>query len=184
MKREFLEGLELEKDMIDLIMAEHGKTVQTYKASLEETQGVVEAQKEQLQQRDEDLQKLKDKDVTLEDLQKQVQEYEDKYQTQQQEYDSKITGIKKMSEIKLGVTQAGAKNLKAVIALLEPDDIELTDDGIKGLSEQIEELKKSDAYLFDPDREPSGQAVGGGNPNRGEHKPSDAFSQAVEKFTR
>ena len=71
MKREFLEGLELEKDMIDLIMAEHGKTVQTYKASLEETQGVVEAQKEQLTQRDEDLQKLKDKDVTLEDLQKQ-----------------------------------------------------------------------------------------------------------------
>lgn len=184
MKREFLEGLELEKDVIDKIMAEHGKTVQTYKTSLEEVQAEVEVQKEQLTQRDEDLQKLKDKDVTLEDLQKQVQEYEDKYEKQQQEYESQVSDIKKQSEIKLGVTQAGAKNLKAVIALLEQEKIELTGEGIKGLSEQIDKLKESDAYLFELDNEPSGQIVRGGNPDRGGGQLPDAWASAEAKFTK
>ena len=38
MKREFLEGLGLEKDAIDKIMAENGKDIEAGKAKLEEEQ--------------------------------------------------------------------------------------------------------------------------------------------------
>ncbi|MBR4173501.1 MAG: phage scaffolding protein, partial [Clostridia bacterium] len=47
------------------------------------------------------------------------------------------------------IASSGAKNKKAVKALLELDKITLEKDGLKGLSEQIEGLKKSCDYLFE-----------------------------------
>ena len=47
------------------------------------------------------------------------------------------------------LAKSGAKNKKAVKALLELDKITLEKDGLKGLSEQIEGLKKSCDYLFE-----------------------------------
>ena len=47
------------------------------------------------------------------------------------------------------IASSGAKNKKAVKALLELDKITLGDEGLKGLSEQITELKKSCGYLFE-----------------------------------
>lgn len=46
------------------------------------------------------------------------------------------------------ITASGAKNKKAVKALLELDKITLQEDGLKGLSEQLAELKKNSDYLF------------------------------------
>ncbi|HAL63867.1 MAG: phage scaffolding protein [Firmicutes bacterium] len=48
-----------------------------------------------------------------------------------------------------GIAKSGAKNVKAVKALLELEKIGLSDGKMSGLSEQIEELKKSCGYLFD-----------------------------------
>lgn len=47
------------------------------------------------------------------------------------------------------ITKSGAKNKRAVKALLELDKICLEDGVLKGLSEQISELKKSCDYLFE-----------------------------------
>ena len=44
--REFLKGLELDKDKIDTIMAEYGKSVQSYKEQIEELKGKEESYKE------------------------------------------------------------------------------------------------------------------------------------------
>ena len=46
---------------------------------------------------------------------------------------------------------SGAKNEKAVKALLELEKIELADGKLEGLSEQLKELKKNCAYLFNSD---------------------------------
>ena len=46
---------------------------------------------------------------------------------------------------------AGAKNTKAVLALLDLDKVSVDEDGqLFGISEQLEELQKTDAYLFTP----------------------------------
>ena len=61
-------------------------------------------------------------------------------------------GFKKAEEERLlneAIIKSGAKNEKAVKALLELDKITVDKDGVKGLSEQIEGLKKSCDYLFD-----------------------------------
>ena len=47
------------------------------------------------------------------------------------------------------IASSGAKNKKAVKALLELDKITLEEEGLTGLSEQIAALKKSCGYLFD-----------------------------------
>ena len=183
MKRDYLESLGLEKEIIDSIMAEHGKTVQAVKTSLDETEAIVEDLKGQLSQRDEDLKELKDKSASVEELQAKITDYEAKYLEQQEEHETTVSKIRKQSEIKLGVTQAGARNLKAVMALLDDDSIELAEDGIKGLSEQLDSLKESDPYLFEPAKEPSGQAVNPANPTRTDKSGTNAFKKAVEKYT-
>lgn len=47
------------------------------------------------------------------------------------------------------LSKANAKNPKTVKALLQTDKLVFEDSGIKGLDEQLAELKKTDSYLFD-----------------------------------
>lgn len=184
MKREYLESLGLEKNTIDLIMAEHGKTVQAVKSELEAEAAVSTDLKTQLGQRDADLAALKADKASAEDLQTKITDLETKYADQLAEHESTVTRIRKQSEIKLGVTQAGARNLKAVMALLDDDKIELADDGIKGLTEQLEALKENEAYLFE-EAKPLTQTVAGGNPARPPAQTSDGvWKKAVDKFTK
>lgn len=184
MKREYLESLGLEKETIDLIMAEHGKTVQAVKSDLEAEAAVSADLKTQLEQRDADLAALKADKASAEDLQAKITDLETKYADQLAEHESTVARIRKQSEIKLGVTQAGARNLKAVMALLDDDKIELADDGIKGLTEQLEALKENEAYLFE-EAKPFTQTVAGGNPARPPAQTSDGvWKKAVDKFTK
>ena len=48
-----------------------------------------------------------------------------------------------------GVSKSGAKNAKAVKALLELEKIALDEGKLSGFSEQIDQLKKSCGYLFE-----------------------------------
>ena len=50
-----------------------------------------------------------------------------------------------------GIVSSGAKNKKAVAALLELDKISLKDGKLEGFAEQIEKLKESCEYLFATD---------------------------------
>lgn len=184
MKREYLESLGLEKDTIDLIMAEHGKTVQAVKSDLEAETAVSADLKTQLEQRNADLAALKAEKSTAEDLQAKITDLETKYADQLAEHESTVAKIRKQSEIKLGVTQAGARNLKAVMALLDNDKIELSEDGIKGLSEQLEDLKKNESYLFE-EAVPLTQTVAGGNPARPPAPSSESvWKKAADKFIK
>lgn len=49
------------------------------------------------------------------------------------------------------IASSGAKNKKAVKALLELDKISLEEGGLIGICEQLEELKKNCEYLFETD---------------------------------
>ena len=60
---------------------------------------------------------------------------------------------RKEMEIRLGITKAGARNEKAVMALLDTEAIQVEGDGVKGIEEQIKKLQETDAYLFGTDKE-------------------------------
>lgn len=65
--------------------------------------------------------------------------------------DEEIRSIMVNAAVDAALMAAGAKNIIAVKALITGlDEMELSKDGsVKGLVEQIDALKKSDAYLFE-----------------------------------
>lgn len=90
------------------------------------------------------------------------------------EYEGTIETLKKDNEkknydmaLELELTKANAKKTKAVKSLLDLEKIKQKEDGtFDGLNEQLEELKKSDDYLFNTgkvktDYTPSGGSGGG-----------------------
>lgn len=71
--REFLKGLELEKDVIDSIMAEHGKQITSYKEKISNLETNVSNLKDEIKNNESTIKELngtiEEKDKSLENLQ-------------------------------------------------------------------------------------------------------------------
>lgn len=82
-------------------------------------------------------------------------------QEQLKQKDTAVLAARKDAAVQVALTQAKAKNAKAVMALLDADKLELQEDGsVKGLKEALEGLQKSDAYLFEPAKAAASQSSG------------------------
>jgi hypothetical protein len=66
-------------------------------------------------------------------------------------YEEDIKSIKIDNEVEKALTKAGAKNIKAVRALLDLENAEVNENGIVGLSDSIKKLKsgKDTEFLFE-----------------------------------
>lgn len=130
-----------------------------------------------------ELKLVKGEKKTLEDDKKKIEdEYNNfkkgsisqaDYETKKKEIEdnskAEIEKIRLESKIDLAINNAKAKNVKSVKANLDLDKIKLDGDKLLGFDDQIEALKKSDAYLFDIDN-PVNKGVDndGGNPRKNE----------------
>lgn len=131
----------------------------------------------------EELKVIKGEKKTLEDDKKKIEdEYNNfkKGSISQADYEAKkkeiednskaeIEKVRLESKIDLAINNAKAKNVKSVKANLDLNKIKLDGDKLLGFDDQIEALKKSDAYLFDMDN-PINKGVenNGGNPRKNE----------------
>lgn len=150
MKREFLKGLELSEEQINAIMAEHGKDVEASKSQLAELTTETESLKTQIADRDKDIKSLKKDAGDNEGLSKQLTDLQDKYKTDTETLTQQLNQTKLNGALDTVLSGAKARNPKAVKGLLDMDRVKLTDDGkIEGIDDQLEALRKSDAYLFD-----------------------------------
>lgn len=80
--------------------------------------------------------KLKD---IPDDWQQQLKAAQDALETQKTEYEGKLTAASNEASVMAQIYGSGARNVKAVRALI---------DVTKPIDEQLKELRKSDAYLF------------------------------------
>ena len=114
------------------------------------------------------VEQLKASNSGNEDLQKQIDDYKNQLET----VTAERLADRKNAAIELALTQAGAKNITAVKALLKADELEMTDEGVKGLDDKVATLKKDEGYLFqtnDPTPQPKKkQFVAAGNTGGGE----------------
>lgn len=111
-----------------------------------------------------------------EDLQTEIENYKTEIETLNTQ--NEVT--RKQSAIDLALVKVGAKNPKAVNALLDGEKIELTDDGIKGLDEQLEGLQESDGYLFQVAEDDKGpQIQPGGDPNGDDQEEDDSLQEFI-----
>ena len=151
MKTEFLKTLGIvEQSVIDAIMAENGKDINAVKSNTETLTSQIAELQTQLNDRDTQLKDLKKSVKDNEALTNKITELETANANAKTEYESKIAAIQKLHAVESGVRDAKAKNVKAVMALLDMDKITFTDGKIDGLSTQIDALTKGDdtSFLF------------------------------------
>lgn len=177
MNRELLESLGLEKDVVDKVMAEHGKSLQAAKADSATAQTEQEALKAQLEQRNNDLAALKKDSGTSTELQQKLTDLETKYDTETANLQKELEKTKTDSAIDLSLTKSQSRNNKAVRALIDLDKLVMTDSGLDGLDEQLDAIKSEAPYLFEDVSQENGKGspnfVKGGNLN----PPSDLSRQ-------
>ena len=151
MKREFLKGLELADEVIDKIMTEYGKSTEQAKNELAAANTQIKTLQDAVKKFD---------GVDVETLKKTAADWEKKY-------NEDIAALKLSSAVDTTLSSVGARNPKLLKGALDMSKVSLDGENLKGLTEQIEAIKKTDAYLFNEEGKPSvsGAVPGGGKPN-------------------
>ena len=156
MTRKQLEELGLTKEQADRVIEINGGDIENAKGNFEERIKALESEKgelsNQITDRDGQLETLRKSAGDNESLTRQIAELQNANKTAKEEYEARINQMNIDFAVQKALTGAKAKNVKAVMALLDLTDAKLNEDGtVKGLSEQIEKLTKAEdsKFLFD-----------------------------------
>ena len=163
--REFLNGLELEKETVDSIMAEHGKLVTKDK----ETIGALN-------------QRISDLTTELETTKTNSSSELEKLKTDSQKTIDDLTnsfnGEKKLFAIEKELFKVKAKDNRDVINNLDLSKIDYKDNTLSGLDEQLKEIKEKKAYLFEEEIKPIASGLPHGN-SKGEDLTDENKRRAI-----
>lgn len=185
MKTEFLKSLGItEQTTIDAIMAENGKDVNSAKGETTKLETQVSDLQNQLKDRDTQLSELKTSVKNNEELTNKITELENANKDAKTKYETKIAEMQKTHATESEVRNYKAKNVKAVMALLDHGKIDYKDGALTGIKEQLDELVKSDVYLFetvDTKTPPSGTVPSNPPANGGNAPTSTSLADAVAK---
>ena len=120
------------------------------------------------------LEELKKQAKGNEEFTSQIQELQNKLA----ESESKNKEIALDNAIKLDIVKANVKDVDVAAMLVDKSKLELTDDGVKGLKEQLDSLKELKAYLF---QEEKNDGIGGsmGNHARKNNENSNSKSDLM-----
>lgn len=150
MKREFLEGLGLEKEVIDKIMTENGNDINKAKSDYDEMKIQLNTANNTIKERDKQIESLKK--VDAEALQAEITKLQEENKEATKKYQSDLKDIKLTNAIKLAI--AGKVHDEDMAAsLFDKSKLVLTDEGkVAGLDEQLEVIKKDKGFLFKTDK--------------------------------
>lgn len=98
--------------------------------------------------RDEQLETLKKSSGDVEALKKSIEELQGKNAADKSEYEAKVKQVQINAAVEAALLGAGAKNTKAVKALLDLQNAEIEGDGVKGLADQIKKLQTEEGTKF------------------------------------
>lgn len=152
--RDFLKELGIEGDNLEKIMAEYGKS-HTESADLQKKVDDLTEQNSSLQSqiddRDKQLTEIKRSAGDNEELKNKIKSLQDENKQTAESYQTKLTAQRKNFKIESALRDAGANDVVTVLPLLDQDIIKLDEkDEVTGLKEQLEKIKESHDYLFQP----------------------------------
>lgn len=151
MKREFLEGLGLEKDTIDKIMTENGNDINREKAKADEYKSQLDTAKQTLKGFE---------GVDVAKLQGEITKLNTDLANKDADYQKKIADMEFSSVLDSAITDSKAKNVKAVRALLDLETLKASKNQSDDIKKAIEDVKSKNDYLFEGTNIPGS----GGNP--------------------
>lgn len=165
MKRKFLEDLGLDKSIVDQIMQENGNDINKAKSDYEDIKVQLETARNTIKERDTQIENLKQVDgealqAEITKLQKENKEATDKYTNDLKE-------LKLNNAIKLAINDK-VFNEDIAASLFDKSKLVLDDDGkVIGIDEQLENIKKENAFLFKTGKvETPYNPIGGNNPTQ------------------
>lgn len=167
MKTEELKELGLTDEQIKEVFRLHGLEINDHQELKENNQTLAkenEGLKESLSEANSTLENFKDKDLDIEEIKKQVDDYKTKFEESEAKRQQEIEAMKLDNTIDVSLLKSGVKNAKAVRALLDMDNLKTSKNLNDDLENQINALKESDSYLFDIEQEDSkSKFMGKGN---------------------
>jgi DNA repair exonuclease SbcCD ATPase subunit len=174
--KELLKKAGIEEGKLDGVIADIGKELPKYFIPKDKYNEAAEAKKKleaDIQERDKQLEQLKNAAGNSEELKAQIEQLQAENQKAAEEWQAKMAQMQLDFALERALTAAKAKNAKAVKALLDMDKVKLDGDQLLGLDDQLKAIKESDAYLFgESGRVGSGtNPPGAGNPEVNPWKP-------------
>lgn len=135
-----------------------------------------------VKERDKQLEDVKKSTGDNEELKKQIEQLQEDNKAAKQKHEADIKQMQINNAVQSALKDAGAKNVKAAIALLKDmDKAEVAEDGtVKGLAEQIKSLQESESYLFNT--EPPKNTISGASPASGGSQTPGAESSWATKL--
>lgn len=164
MERKTLEEMGLEKDQINTIMSDFGKTVNGLKEQVDTLTAERDSFKKQVNESNKQLDDLKGKVKDNEDAQKQIADLQKQLKDSESNAQAELLTVKKNNAINNALRDAHVRDNKAIMPFLDTDAIKYNDDGLTGLKGQIEELQKNKSFLFEqpePEKPQGIQATAG-----------------------
>ena len=151
MKRDFLKNLGIEdKEIIDKILDENSADIGRAKSGNDDLKSQVTQLQTQLNDKTKEFDTLKESTKDYDSLKEQITQLTTDKTNLQTELNTKVSEIQKKHAIENGVRDAKAKNVKAVMALLDMDKITFENGELSGMREQLEALSKGEdtSFLF------------------------------------
>ena len=156
MKRDFLESLGLEKDVIDKILAENGADIEREKAKTTQADA-----QQRLADSTRELEDLKKTNGDVAAVQKKFDELQARYDTDTQSLRDQLTERDYADAISRAISEAnGGKGIKfsskgartAFEAALRAQKLELKDGALTGFDEFVKAQREADPDAFAPDK--------------------------------
>lgn len=187
MKREDLKEMGLNDEQIASVMTAYGKEVNPLKEKVDSLTSERDNLKQQVSDRDGQLDDLRKNAGKNEELEAKIKQLQEDNKTNATKYQNELAAKEKSFKIEGALRDAKAKNVKAVISLIDTDKVSVKKDGtLDGLTDQIDAVKKSDGYLFDSEKPKNRINIGGnfGNDDNTDTGKDSIASHIAARFAK
>lgn len=117
--------------------------------------------KKSVSDRDKQLEDLKKSSGDNAALQQQISDLQKANEDQKKAHETELNKLKLDNAVEVALKDAKAKNIKAVMAMIDMEGVKIGEDGkLSGFNEKLEALKKSDGWMFDADQQTQQQFTG------------------------
>lgn len=162
MKREFLQNFKvgdqaLTKEIIDAIMDENGRDIETAKKPFADYDDL----KTRLAEANQTIESFKGMDIDA--IRREAEDWKAKAEQAEKDAAAKVAEVEFNSRLTAAITGAKGRNAKAVMALLDMDTLKASKNQAEDIKAALEGLKKDNGYLFEDAQTPPPYAAGTGS---------------------